>query len=420
MRQKWYMATLKPSEIYFTQSSISSTFGRSTQHNRKKIGETLDDLVKGHCSVQSIPRIGVLKEGGKWWTADNRRLWIFRHLEKLGKCTTIPVNIIYCIDSRKRTTNNGGTDIRIYRGNDPGGYWHKQVSSIAIPIRPAQSTTETSENTKASATSINIHETKTSTANFENHTDISSVKTITRDIPEDKPVVNRLSANIVDKVNRNGANYRKWKDSNRLTSIKMRYCKQNSFAVGSSLRKSCVWKPLQWKRQHSLLYDFINWCRNEETEYSTKKTYYSSTFSNHAEKYGNLGVCETEESNPCENSEMETDDENEAFSTEGTYCSELTDQADNWETETDDQTTNESDDEEENIDESDDEDWRCYDLTYRKDGYVFNEYELGYDGDDQYMGSIDDDHYTAVLDRVYLDGHYDSDTDNDILVSDYI
>ncbi|XP_071142953.1 uncharacterized protein [Mytilus edulis] len=127
---------LRPSEIYFTQSSISSTFGKRTSHRRKGIGDTLDDLAEGRISIRSIPKISVMKENGKWWTADNRRLWIFRYLEKLKKCTEIPVNITDSIDSRKRSSTNGGTDVRIYRGNSPGGVWHRKVDTIKIPDKP--------------------------------------------------------------------------------------------------------------------------------------------------------------------------------------------------------------------------------------------------------------------------------------------
>lgn len=127
---------LRPSEIYFTQSSISSIFGRRTRHRSKGIGDTLDDLAEGRISIGSIPKMSVMKEDGKWWTADNRRLWIFRHLEKLQKCTEIPVNITYSIDSRKRSSTNGGTDVSIYRGYSPGGIWHRKVESIKIPDKP--------------------------------------------------------------------------------------------------------------------------------------------------------------------------------------------------------------------------------------------------------------------------------------------
>ncbi|VDI68602.1 Hypothetical predicted protein [Mytilus galloprovincialis] len=123
---------LRPSEIYFTQASISSNFGRCTRHANTTIGETLDDLAEGRINIGSIPNISVMKENGKWWTADNRRLWIFRHLEKLRKCTEISVYITYSIDSRKRSSTNGGTDVHILKGKNPGGVWHSKVDSIKI------------------------------------------------------------------------------------------------------------------------------------------------------------------------------------------------------------------------------------------------------------------------------------------------
>lgn len=75
-----------------------------------------------------------MKENGKWWTADNRRLWIFRHLEKLRKCTEIPVDIINSIDSRKSSSTNGGIDVCIFKGRNPGGVWHSKVDSIKIQV----------------------------------------------------------------------------------------------------------------------------------------------------------------------------------------------------------------------------------------------------------------------------------------------
>ena len=54
-----------------------------------------------------------MNKRGKWFTADNRRLWVFRDLERLGKCTTIPVRIIINIPVGKFTTKNGGTSVRV-------------------------------------------------------------------------------------------------------------------------------------------------------------------------------------------------------------------------------------------------------------------------------------------------------------------
>lgn len=35
---------LKPSEIFYSQDTINSYFGRKTRHRRTKIGETLDSI----------------------------------------------------------------------------------------------------------------------------------------------------------------------------------------------------------------------------------------------------------------------------------------------------------------------------------------------------------------------------------------
>jgi len=56
----------------------------------------------------------------KWFSADNRRLWVAKHLERLGKLDRIKVNVVRGIPLQKMTTNNGGVSIRV-RG-DPGGY----------------------------------------------------------------------------------------------------------------------------------------------------------------------------------------------------------------------------------------------------------------------------------------------------------
>jgi hypothetical protein len=55
----------------------------------ERLEQSLDELVEGRCRISAIPTISVVWRNEKWVTADNRRLWVFRHLEKLGKCTTI-------------------------------------------------------------------------------------------------------------------------------------------------------------------------------------------------------------------------------------------------------------------------------------------------------------------------------------------
>ena len=75
--------------------------------------------------VTDLPRITVCEKDGKWYTADNRRLWMFKHMERLGKLRTIMVDegsFSVFIGSSKFTTTNDGVSVEI-RG-DPEGRWH--------------------------------------------------------------------------------------------------------------------------------------------------------------------------------------------------------------------------------------------------------------------------------------------------------
>lgn len=86
----------KPSEIRFSQDSIKNHW----KDNSCQIGETLDQLLKGEIIVDDIEKITVNIKNGNLYSADNRRLWVFQKLEKLGKCDTIAVKFGH-IDSRK-------------------------------------------------------------------------------------------------------------------------------------------------------------------------------------------------------------------------------------------------------------------------------------------------------------------------------
>jgi hypothetical protein len=52
-------------------------------------------------------------------------LWVFRNLERLGKCSEIYVTEGYHIPSLKFTTINGGVSVTVRNGS-PGGKWYKK------------------------------------------------------------------------------------------------------------------------------------------------------------------------------------------------------------------------------------------------------------------------------------------------------
>ena len=110
---------MKPSEIRYCQDSVDYFSGP------QKIGKTLDELCEGKMQISDLPMIRVCEKGGKWYTADNRRLWMFKHMERLGKLTYVEVresSFQACIGSSKFTTSNDGESINV-RG-DPGGEWY--------------------------------------------------------------------------------------------------------------------------------------------------------------------------------------------------------------------------------------------------------------------------------------------------------
>ncbi|KAL4229873.1 hypothetical protein ACF0H5_010264 [Mactra antiquata] len=113
---------LRPSKIRYSQDSISNRFC-----DGELIGDVLDDLCDGRIRKRDFPIIEVAFINGRWYTADNRRLWVFQQLEELGKCRKIPVDEIYEIPSYKMTTRNGGRYVTV-RGY-PGGEWIQELES---------------------------------------------------------------------------------------------------------------------------------------------------------------------------------------------------------------------------------------------------------------------------------------------------
>ncbi|XP_045213797.2 uncharacterized protein LOC123564354 [Mercenaria mercenaria] len=106
---------LRPSDIRYSQSSISSQFKDGTN-----IGQLLDDIFFGRCFASAIPQIEVSHIEGHWVSADNRRLWVFKQLEILGRLDFITVKVSKRIYIGKLTSENAGMVVEI-RNGDPTG-----------------------------------------------------------------------------------------------------------------------------------------------------------------------------------------------------------------------------------------------------------------------------------------------------------
>ncbi|XP_052242993.1 uncharacterized protein LOC127852949 isoform X1 [Dreissena polymorpha] len=115
---------IRPSDVLFSQDSINNYFDDKSDYGGVLIGETLDDICEGRTSIDEIPPIIVVDYDGEWVTVDNRRLWVFRELERLGACRHIDVDVGFFIPDAKMTSTNGGASVHVRR--NPGGYWHKR------------------------------------------------------------------------------------------------------------------------------------------------------------------------------------------------------------------------------------------------------------------------------------------------------
>ena len=99
---------LKPSEIFYTQDTIYERFSKGGF-----VKETWSDVKEGRVQITDFPALSVVKRYDKYWSLDNRRLWIFKKAEQHGICSTVEVYVNTNFSWNQRfTTTNGG---EIYR-----------------------------------------------------------------------------------------------------------------------------------------------------------------------------------------------------------------------------------------------------------------------------------------------------------------
>lgn len=118
------MLELRPSEVFFSQNTIKDHF----RWGHRTIYETLKQCTNDPCTVDNIPKITVCKIDGKWFTLDNRRLWVFKQLEAKGIISKISVFESSSIPGCKFTTTNGGTSVDILK------WWRPELISYSIDV----------------------------------------------------------------------------------------------------------------------------------------------------------------------------------------------------------------------------------------------------------------------------------------------
>lgn len=83
------MMELRPSEIFFSQATVKDHFRRGF----RTIYATLEQCMNDPDVINDIPKITVCRKDGKWFTLDNRRLWVFRQLEITSPTPSPSANI---------------------------------------------------------------------------------------------------------------------------------------------------------------------------------------------------------------------------------------------------------------------------------------------------------------------------------------
>jgi len=97
---------IDPSEIRYSQNSISSTF-----KNGQKVSELIDNLKNGYINPSDVEPIRIVEKDGRIYSLDNRRLYAFKEAGvdvPYIKLDEIPKNQTF-----KFTTENEGTSIFI-------------------------------------------------------------------------------------------------------------------------------------------------------------------------------------------------------------------------------------------------------------------------------------------------------------------
>ena len=80
---------IDPETVYFTHSKIRKQFSGCG----KLLQETLNEIVAGRTAIEEIPRIRVIFDGARHYSMNNRRLWLYKELKKLGKLTVVKVEL---------------------------------------------------------------------------------------------------------------------------------------------------------------------------------------------------------------------------------------------------------------------------------------------------------------------------------------
>ncbi|XP_036358906.1 uncharacterized protein LOC118763415 isoform X1 [Octopus sinensis] len=108
--------TLSPSEIRYTQDSIASCF-----QNGNDIEDLILDIINGQTTPDKIRTIRVFFKDGKYYSEDNRRLYVLKTVQELSEpylMVTVKLTSYFDFEENKFTTTNDGLRIRVRRNRN--------------------------------------------------------------------------------------------------------------------------------------------------------------------------------------------------------------------------------------------------------------------------------------------------------------
>ncbi len=94
---------IDPSVIYFTHSKLRKKFS-----DGKLVEETLKQVLDGNLKAEDLPKIKVMYDPAteRYISMNNRRLWVLKQLNSLGKLQSIVVNIEYIKGKDNKLSKN--------------------------------------------------------------------------------------------------------------------------------------------------------------------------------------------------------------------------------------------------------------------------------------------------------------------------
>ncbi|KAJ3024394.1 UNVERIFIED_CONTAM: hypothetical protein HDU68_008218 [Siphonaria sp. JEL0065] len=94
---------IDPEIIFFTHSKIRKNFSGCG----RLLTDTLEQIRSGQLSVSDLPLIRVIFDGTKYYSMNNRRLWVMKELKKSGHLSTVVVELRPAVsNSEKRLGQN--------------------------------------------------------------------------------------------------------------------------------------------------------------------------------------------------------------------------------------------------------------------------------------------------------------------------